>query len=115
MQIADGRRATLAVADGILAAAEDPSRARVVIFRGRQTGYPRGFEPGGEHRVGGLGPLHADVAILAAIFALAVLPALDALEVGQHVRIGPAERALLSPTVVVGGIAAGERHHVDRG
>ena len=115
MQIADRGRAALAVADGILAAAEALARAAVVVVGDRQAGHARGFEPGGEHRVRGLGPLHADVAAGAAILALAVLPALDALEVGQHVRIGPAERALLRPAVVVGRIAAGEGHDVDRG
>ena len=37
-----------------------------------------------------------------------------ALEIGQHVGIGPAARALLRPAVVVAAIAAGIGHHVDR-
>ena len=115
MQIADRGRAALAVADRILAAAEALARAAVVVVGDRQAGHARGLEPGGEHRVLGLGPLHADVAVVAAILALAVLPALDALEVGQHVGIGPAARALLRPAVVVGRVAAGEGHDVDRG
>ena len=115
MQIADRGRAALAVADRILAPSEAHARRAVVVVGHRQARHARGFDPGGEHRVLGLRPLHADVAVRAAEFALAVLPALDALEVRQHVGIGPAARALLRPAVVVGGIAARERHHVDRG
>ena len=113
-QIADRGRAALAVADGILAAPEAFAARAVVVVGDRQPGRARRLDPGGEHRVLRLAPLHADVAVVAAKLALAVLPVFDALEVRQHVRKRPAARALLRPAVVVGGIAAGEGHHVDR-
>src|SRR5262249_11263018 len=46
---------------------------------------------------------------------LAPLPSLAALEVGQHIGIGPTARALLRPAIVVAAMAAGISHHVDRG
>ena len=57
----------------------------------------------------------AERAGAAAPGVLALRERLHALEVGQHVRVGPALGALALPAVVVAAVAAHVGHHVDRG
>src|SRR6185436_10561134 len=81
VQKRDRGRTAPSVADGILAAAEALAGGAVVILGHRQAGLARGLDPGGEHRVFGLAPLHADRAFAAAPLARAVLEAFQPPEV----------------------------------
>ena len=108
-------RGAVAVADGVLAAPEAFLPLAVVVVGDGKARRRRGFEPGVVERIAGLGELGADRPRSAAPAVLAALPGLAALEVGQHVGIGPAARALLRPAIVVAAIAAGIGHDVDRG
>ena len=114
-QIGPRRRRAPAVPDGVLAAAEALLVRAVVVGIARKAGGRAGLHPGIEQRVGGLGELRAERAAAAAPGILAALPAFAALEIRQHVRIGPAARAVLRPAVVIGAIAARIGHHVDGG
>ena len=114
LEIGGRRRGAIAVADGVLAAPETfLLLAVVVVGHGKARGLRR-LEPGVVDRIAGLGEFGADRPRAAAPRILAALPGLAALEVGQHVGIGPAARALLRPAVVVAAVAAGIGHHVDR-
>ena len=109
------RRRAPAVANGVLAAAETFLLLAVVIRRERIAAGLGGREPGVVERVFGPGEFGAERSFAAAPSVGAVFPGLAAAEIGQHVRIGPAARALLRPAVVVAGIAARIGHDVDRG
>ncbi len=108
-----GRRAP-AVPDGVLALAETFRARAVVIGCLGNAGRHAGVDPGLIERVARLRPLRAERARAAAIFVLAALPGLAPFEIGQHVRIGPAARALLGPAVIIAAVAARIGHHVDR-
>src|SRR5262249_31942373 len=113
-QIAHRRRAALAVANGILAAAKTHAAVAVVVVGDRQADLASRLDPGCEHRIARLAPLDADMPGIAAVFVAPALPAPDALKVRQPVGERPAQRALLRPTVVVARIAPRIGHHVDR-
>src|SRR5207249_8285680 len=107
-------RGTVAVADGVLAAAEAfVVLAVIIVAYGKARGFG-GVEPGVVERIAGLREFGADRARSAAPTILAVLPGLAAPEVGQQLGIGPTARALLRPAIVVAAMAAGIGHHVDR-
>ena len=110
---ARGRRAP-PVADGVLAAAETFLLLAVVILGEGIAGLLRRLEPGVEDRIGRLGELRAERPLAAAPGVRAVFPGLGAIEVGQHVGIGPAARALLRPAIVIAAVAARIGHDVDR-
>ena len=87
--------------------------AIIVVGHGEARGLG-GVEPGVVDGIGGLRELGADRPCSAAPRICAALPGLAAFEIREHVGIGPAERTLLRPAVVVAAIAAGIGHHVDR-
>ena len=114
-QIGPRRGGAPAVPDRVLAAPEAFLMRPVVVGIARKPGRRAGLHPGLEQRIGRPRKLGAERAAAAAPGVLAALPGLAALEIGQHVRIGPAARALLRPAVVVGAMAARIGHHVDGG
>src|SRR5215471_8924910 len=114
LEIGGCRRRAVAVADGVLAAAESFLLFAVVVVGHRKARSLGGLEPGPVDRIAGLGELGADRPGAAAPGVVAALPGLAAPEVGQHVGIGPAARALLRPAIVVAAVAAGIGHDVDR-
>src|SRR5262245_54140795 len=102
---ARGRGATT-IADRILATAEAFLLLAVVILGKGMAALFGGFEPRVEDRVGRLGVLRAERPLAASPCVLPVFPGLGAIEVRQHVGIGPAKCALLRPTVIVAAVAA---------
>src|SRR5262249_5676238 len=106
LEIRIGGRGAPAVADRVLAAAEPPRAGAVVVGGIWHAGGLGGVDPGVVGRIARLPPWGAERPRTAAIFVLALLPALRPLEIRQHVRIGPAARALLRPSVVVAAMAA---------
>jgi hypothetical protein len=115
LEVGVRRRGAAAVTDRILTASETFVLRRIVVLGDRVAGCLGRIHPGGEQRVPGTGPLHADGAAAAAIRRLAVLPGLEFLEVRQDLRIGPALRAATRPTVIIATVAAREGHDIDRG
>src|SRR6185437_11868738 len=104
----------VAVADGVLAATKSLLLLAVIVGRQWIAARRRSREPGVVERVLGLGEFGAQRAGIAAPGILAVLPGLATPEIRQHVRVGPAARALLRPAIVVAGITARVGHDVDR-
>src|SRR3977135_2689508 len=100
-------RRPVAIADGVLAAAEALLPLAVVVVGHGEARGPGGVEPGVVERIAGLCEFGANRPRTAAPRILAALPGLAAPEIGQHVGIGPAARAFLRPTVVVAAVAAG--------
>jgi len=98
-----------------LAAAKAFLLLAVVIVGHGKASRQGGLHPGVVERIGGFCVLGADRPRCAAPRILAAFPSLAALEVGQHVGIGPAARTLLRPAIVVAAMAARISHHVDRG
>jgi len=114
LEICGRGRGAATVADGVLAARKAFGVARAVV---RDLGIARGparLDPGVIDRIELARPFDADRTIAAANVALAFGPGLQPFEVGNHIRIGPAARALLRPTVVVAAVAARETGDVDR-
>ncbi len=109
------RRRAPPIADRILAASETLMRPGIVILGMCVTGCFGRFDPGAEKRIFCLRPFDTDEAISAAFLALAVLPAFNALEIGEHIPERPAMRPIQSPAVIVAGITPGKGHHIDRG
>ena len=87
----------------------------VVVVGDWKAGRRCGFEPGVVQRIARLCEFRADRPSPAAPRILAALPPLAALEVGQHIGIGPTARSLLRPAIVIAAMAARVSHHVDRG
>ena len=114
-EIGGRRRRAPSVADCVLALGEAFGVARAVVLDDAIAGRLAGLEPGVIDRIGDARPFDADRPIAAAQAGRAVDPGLGAFEVRQHVRVGPAERALLRPAVVVALIAARIPGDVDRG
>jgi hypothetical protein len=104
-----------AVADGVLAAPESLLAGGVVVLRVRNAAGLGGLDPGRVERVCGPGEFRAERTGAAAPGVFAPREGLAPLEIGQHVRIGPAGRTLLRPAIEIGRIAARIGHHIDRG
>src|SRR5262245_50562554 len=102
-----------AITDSVLAAREAFGIAIAVVRNDRITGGFAGCEPGVVDRIGDARPFDAHRSIAAACVGRALAPGLAAFEVGQYVRIGPAERSLLGPAVIVAPVAARVAGHVD--
>ncbi len=102
-----------AVADGILAAPESLLGGGVVVRRIRDAGRLGGLDPCRVQRIGGSGEFGTERAGAPAPGVFAAREGFAAPEIGQHVRIGPAGRALLRPAVEIGRITARVGHHVD--
>ena len=112
-QVGARRRRTPAVADRVLAAPEALALRAVVIGGDGEAGRPAGVDPGLEDRIRGPRELRAERPVAAAPRVRAFLPGLAAPEIGQHVGIGPAGRALARPAIVIAGGAARIGHDVD--
>src|SRR6202035_36245 len=106
------RRRTPTVADGELAAAESLLLLAVVIRCERIAACLGGVEPGFVKRILRPCEFGAERARAAAPGVFAFLEGLAALEIGQHVGIGPAARALLRPAIIIAAVAARIGHHV---
>src|SRR5262249_32793587 len=99
-QIGARRRRAPSVADGVLPAAEAFLRLAVIVRRRRNADRLAGFDPGVEQRVGCLRILGAERTVTAAPPIGATLPCLGTPEIGEHVGVRPAPRALLCPAIV---------------
>src|SRR5262249_40940046 len=108
-------RGAIAATDGVLTAPEAFLLLAVVVVGDWEARGRGGFEPCVVKRIARLCEFRADRPGSAAPRILARLPALAALEVGQHIGIGPTARALLRPTIVVAAMRARLGHHVDGG
>ena len=105
----------MAVADRILAARKAFGVASRVVGNFRIARRLAGLDPRFVDRIELARPLHADRPRAAACLALTAGPRFDLLEVGQHIRERPAERALLRPAVVIATVAAREAGDINRG
>ena len=115
-QIGDRRAAALAVADGVLVAADAVVLRPVEVVVPFQARPLRRLDIGIDQRLLERGEAHAERAVGAAIGTCAALPGLLLAEVGQRMRVGPARQVvLLGPAVVVAAVAARIGHGVDRG
>src|SRR5262249_54796908 len=74
----------------------------------------RGIEPAVEQGIAVAGTDDGERAVSAAPGVLAFLPALAALEVGEHLGVRPAAAAVLRPPIVVAAVTAHVGHDVDR-
>src|SRR5215468_9422306 len=115
LEIGAGGGGAISVADGVLATPKTFLLLAVIVIGHGEAGRERGLHPRVVERVGSSGEFRADRSCAAAPTILPAFPSLAALEVGQHIGIGPAARALLRPAVVIAAMAARVSHHVDRG
>src|SRR5262245_18257257 len=83
LEIGPRGRGTIAVADGVLAAAKAFLLLPVIVVGDGQTCRQGGLDPGVVERIGRLCVLRADRSRSAAPAVLAAFPLLAALEVGQ--------------------------------
>src|SRR6267142_694930 len=67
------------------------------------------------HRIVGAQPVDSERSALAVVFAIEIGVVFRALEVGQHVGIGPADIAQRRPLIVIAAVAADIDHGVDGG
>src|SRR6266446_6807610 len=102
-------RGAVSVADGVLAAAKTFLLLAVIVVGHGEAGRERRLDPRVVERVGRSGEFRADRPRAAAPTILAGFPPLAALEVGQHVGIGPAARAFLRPALCRAWLRSGGR------
>ena len=114
-QIGIGGRRAATRADGELRAPETDLRLAVCVGCLTPTPRARRFAQGVVDRVLDPRGLRAQRAGATAPGVLAAFPGFAAFEIGQHVGIRPAGRALPRPTIEIAAMAAGINHHVDRG
>ena len=115
-EISDGGAAALAVADRVLQAPEAFLLGGVVVVVGDGAELGRGRHERVVDIVLGRAPARLQRPVRAAIKAAAAGEALGALEIGQHVGIGPAAQPRrLRQAVVIEPMAAHVSHDVDRG
>src|SRR5262249_25322509 len=105
----------IAATDGVLTAPEAFLLLAVVVVGDWEARGRGGFEPCVVKRIARLCEFRANRPGSAAPRILARLPALAALEVGQHIGIGPTARAFMPPPFVAAAVPARKSHHVDRG
>ena len=115
MNIAARRAPALAVLLRDLVGAEALLLLGVEIVADAELRLARGLQIDLPHRIVGTQSRDMERAALAVIFAVEFGIVLRALEVGQHVGIGPAGVAERGPVVVIAAVAADIDHGVDRG
>ena len=101
------------VADGAVHPAEALLLVAVDVLGHGIAGLPARLDEGVVERVGQGAVARVERPVVAAVAVTAFFPRLGALEVGQHVRIGPAPRPGAVPGLEVHGVAADVHHAVD--
>ncbi|MNS87473.1 hypothetical protein D3C72_1214200 [compost metagenome] len=101
--------------DGLLHQAETFLLGAVIIVRQFKARLRARLNEGVEQRIADGATLHMQRPIRAAPAFLAAMAVLHALEVRQHIRIGPAMRAKLFPAVEILRVAAHVNEAVDGG
>jgi hypothetical protein len=114
VQIGDCAAAASAVLDGHLNACKAVLLRAVVVVGHRQAGGSGSVDIGVAERILVAGHFRYERTIAAAIDVGAALPALLSPEIRQDMRIGPIRQALRGPAGIVGAVAAGVGHCVDR-
>ena len=116
-QVGIGRRPTAAFVDRLFHRAEAFLLLSVVIARDLIARLRARIDEGLKQRVVARAACDVQWPVCAAPFGVAavacVVPCFHSFEVGQHVRIGPACSALISPMIIVARVAAHIDHAVD--
>ncbi len=115
LQIGIGGGPATAMMDRLLHRAEAFLLLAIIVFRHLETCLMAGLDKGVKQRIVALAALDVERAIGAAPAILSAMRVFHALEIGQHIGIGPAARAVFRPVVVIPGVAAHIDHAVDRG
>ncbi|MNE33763.1 hypothetical protein D3C80_1274500 [compost metagenome] len=114
-QIGIGGGPAAAMMDRLLHQPETLLLGAVIVVGQLETGLRAGLNEGVEQRIVDRAALHMQRPIRAAPALLAAMAVFHALEVRQHIRIGPAMRAELLPAVKILGMATHVNEAVDRG
>ena len=115
MDVAACRAPALAIVLGNLVGAEAFLLLGVEVLADAELSLARGLQIDVSHRIVGAQPGDMERTALAVILAVEFGIVLRALEVGQHVGVGPAGVAERRPLIVIAAVAADIDHRIDRG